>query len=119
MAHGIVIQASKVALQGVTSLLSVTGAGPGDEVELLAGDKRSVGIADADGIVTFSELRFVVTGDAQLRAETTAGDSVTTRLRVLPGWVSISPPLLSIIAGAVVLFVLLRVMGRRADVDST
>ena len=32
MAHGIEIQAPKVALQGVSSSLSVTGAGPGVEL---------------------------------------------------------------------------------------
>ena len=37
IAHALEIQAPKVALQGVTSSLSVTGAGPGVEVFLLAG----------------------------------------------------------------------------------
>jgi len=81
----------------VPSSLAVTGAEPGTEDVLLAGDERNVGIADVDGIATFPDLRFDATGVASLRAETASGGSVSADLRVLPGWVSISPPVIAIV----------------------
>jgi len=91
------IETPQVALQDVENIITVTGAEAGEDVILIVNDERTVVTADADGVAVFPGLSIGVTGTAQLRAEAASGASAATGLRVLPGWVSITPPILAIL----------------------
>lgn len=90
----------KVALQNVAAEISVGGVSPGATVTLSAGDEEYRSAADADGVASFSDVIFTATGVADIAA-TAPGATGATTLRVLPAWVSISPPILAILIALV------------------
>lgn len=92
-AHEIVLP--KVALENIPADIAVLHAEPGSLVTLeLAGYQLS-STADKNGYAKFQDVIFDNVGTSQVSARV-AGGSVTEKIRVLPGWVSITPPLLAI-----------------------
>ena len=90
------IEAPKVALQDIPTTLIVSDATPGIRVNLRVGEMMLSAPANDEGIVTFDEVVVGDTGIAALSARA-GGVSASHELRVLPGWVSITPPLVAII----------------------
>ena len=84
-----------IGLTGVPMEITVTGASEGDAVTVTAGEKRFQATADADGHAVIAGVQFDSAGARQLTA-TAGGDTLTARLRVLPGWISVMPAFLAI-----------------------
>jgi len=87
----------KVALQNVVTEISVAGATPEREVRLSVAGVSYTALADSMGRAGFSEVVIADRGTAEILANDAAGDTASASLRVLPGWVSITPPLLAIL----------------------
>jgi len=93
------IDAPSVVLRNVAADIRVTGVSPAQTVTLKADGIRLTETADANGVASFSELQFVSTGNIELSASVVSslGLPTTQTLRVLPGWISVIPPLLAIL----------------------
>jgi len=94
-ASAIDIETPAVGLTDVALKYEVSGVPPGSIADLTAGGKTWSATADADGIATFDEVVFTEAGVATVTA-TATGESTSTDLRVIPGWVSVLPAVLAI-----------------------
>ena len=93
--HAIEIEAPKIALDGVPFEIVVNGAPAGANVTLSAASGSLRAIADESGSAAFAQLALPAGAPATLTAAA-GGESVSTSLRVLPGWVSLLPAFLAI-----------------------
>ena len=75
--------------------IAVSDVAAGNPVTLTVGDRTYVATADADARAVFSDISVDSRGVVSIVA-TSAGESLTKELRVLPGWVSVLPPLVAI-----------------------
>jgi len=91
------IEAPAILLTNVPAEIGVSGALPGEQVRLSVAGTSRVASADADGTAVFSEIVAEQRGSITLSAASTDSGSATANLRVLPGWVSILPPLVAIL----------------------
>ena len=89
------IEAPDVALTGVPLDYAVTGASPGANVMLEAGEERLDATADAGGNARFDNVILSERGETTVTA-TSGGESVSEDVRVIPGWVSVLPAVLAI-----------------------
>ena len=96
LTHALEIQAPEVALSNVAVDITVNDARPFAPVKLQIGSDTHTGSADADGTATFS-VGLVYGGENTLVATDAAGAKSTHEMRVLPGWLSLTPPLLAIL----------------------
>ena len=87
----------EVALGDVATEIRVVDAQPDSRVTIRAGDLSYTGNAGRDGRLIWSSLRIAEPGIVEISAVGKNGDEDTATLRVLPGWVSITPPLLAIV----------------------
>lgn len=85
-----------VALTDVSADIVIRDAQPLQPVELRFGDSAYSEIADAQGMATFSII-VATRGSTLLTVKDAAGESASHELRVLPGWVSLTPPLFAIL----------------------
>ena len=91
------IDSPAILLTNVPSEIRVSGALPDEQVRLsVAGTSRNAR-ADADGVVIFPEIVAEQRGSIAFLASSTDSGSASANLRVLPGWVSIMPPLVAIL----------------------
>jgi len=90
------IETPAILLTNVPADFSVSGALPGEQIRLTVAGKSRVASADADGTAVFSEFVAEQRGGIMLSASSTDSGSASADLRVLPGWVSILPPLVAI-----------------------
>jgi Na+/H+ antiporter NhaC len=91
------LETPAILLTNVPADFSVSGALPGEQVRLTVAGKSRVASADADGTAVFSEIVAEQRGGITLSASSTGSGSASADLRVLPGWVSILPPLVAIL----------------------
>jgi len=91
------IEAPAILLTNVPAEFGVSGALPGEQVRLSVAGTSRVASADADGTAVFSEIVAEQRGSITLSATSTDSGSASANLRVLPGWVSILPPLVAIL----------------------
>ncbi len=91
------IETPAILLTTVPVEIRVSGALPGEQVRLAIAGASRVASADADGIAVFPEIVAERRGSIALSASSTDSGSASSRLRVLPGWVSILPPLVAIL----------------------
>jgi hypothetical protein len=77
--------------------VSVSGALPGQPVRVVIGEDEFRPLADAAGVAVVAGARPLVNGAVSVTASDAAGAEVSATLRVLPGWVSVLPPLLAIL----------------------
>ena len=96
LARGVEIDAPPVALADVPAHIGLSGAGPREVIELRYGDSIQLVAADVDGSAQIDVI-FPDYGSASLTAVTETGVTSTATLRVIPGWISITPPLLAIL----------------------
>ena len=95
-ANAVEITLPKVALENVPTDIDVTSAEPGSVVSLEILGQQVHSMADANGYAQFAGVVFTGVGTTEILAMA-SGDSVTEKLRILPGWVSVTPPLLAIL----------------------
>ncbi len=91
------IETPAILLTTVPVEIRVSGALPGEQVRLVIAGASRVASADADGIAAFPEIVAERRGSIALSASSTDSGSASSSLRVLPGWVSIMPPLVAIL----------------------
>ncbi len=94
-ASAVEIDAPKVFLSGIPATVTVTDVAPGADVRLDVGGERYLAGADVDGQAVFDELVVAATGSVNVNASS-GGASAGTSVRVIPGWISVMPPLLAI-----------------------
>ncbi len=95
-ANALELSLPKVALQHIETAVGVAGAAPNSTVRLAVGGQSFEATADPDGAVTFPVISVSSVGTTTVTA--TSGDfSASASLRVLPGWVSVTPPLVAIV----------------------
>ena len=87
----------KVALQHVAAEISIGDAAPGSDVQLSVGADIYSAVADPGGVAHFNEVVIIALGTTQVVARNAAGDTAQVTLRVLPGWISVTPPLIAIL----------------------
>jgi len=90
------IETPSLGLTGVPMEIAVTGVTPGDVVSVAVGEENLWATADADGRAIVSDVTVRSFGTIAITA-TVDGDSTTTSLRVLPGWISLMPAFLAIV----------------------
>ncbi len=91
------IETPAILLTTVPVEIRVSGALPGEQVRLVIAGASRVASADADGIAAFPEIVAERRGNIALSASSTDSGFASASLRVLPGWVSIMPPLVAIL----------------------
>ncbi len=75
--------------------IAVSDVAAGESIILTVNDTVYRAIADGDGMAEFDDISVASRGVASLVVDA-AGESAKAELRVLPGWVSILPPLVAI-----------------------
>ncbi|MEX2495330.1 MAG: Na+/H+ antiporter NhaC family protein [Woeseia sp.] len=75
----------------------MTGGTPGEQYRLEAGDSVRLATADDSGAVLFPPVTFDAFGSVNIKVLSAEGVSAETSLRILPGWVSVMPPVLAIL----------------------
>ena len=94
-AFSLEIETPAVGLTEVGLPYAVSGAEADAEVTLEAAGKTWTAVADAEGTAAFPDVAINESGVAAITAS--SGDTtVSTELRVIPGWVSILPAVLAI-----------------------
>jgi Na+/H+ antiporter NhaC len=91
------IETPAILLTNVPIEIRVSGALPDEPVRFSVAGTDRVASADADGIAVFSDIVAGQRGSVELSASSTGSGTASTNLRVLPGWVSITPPLVAIL----------------------
>lgn len=86
-----------VALVNVPTEIVVTGGMPNGNLVLNVGEAAYSAISDETGSANFSAVVVAEAGSVDVRFTSSDGVSVDKALRVLPGWVSIMPPLVAIL----------------------
>jgi len=96
-AAAIEIDAPALLLSNVPAEISVTGVPPGAAVRLSVAGTDFQATSDAAGIATFTQVIAQRRGRVTISATVGPEAPVTREMRVLPGWVSITPPLVAIL----------------------
>jgi Na+/H+ antiporter NhaC len=95
VAGAIEIETPRVGLVSVPMGISITNVAAGASVTLTVNSDIYKAAADSDGMAVFADLSVDARGVVSISAMADGG-SATTELRVLPGWVSIMPPIVAI-----------------------
>ena len=95
VAGAIEIETPRVGLVSVPMEISITDVAAGASVTLTVNSDIYKAAADSDGMAVFADLSVDARGVVSISAMAD-GASATTGLRVLPGWVSIMPPIVAI-----------------------
>ncbi len=94
-ASALELETPAVGLSSVPMDYAVTGAAPGEVVEITIDDQRYSSSADENGRAEFNDLSIESAGQTSIRV--TAGDAtVDVDVRVIPGWLSILPAVIAI-----------------------
>jgi Na+/H+ antiporter NhaC len=91
------IETPAILLTNVPAEIGVSGALPEEQVRLSVAGTDRVALANADGIAVFSDIVARQRGSLELFASSTESGAAATSIRVLPGWVSVTPPLVAIL----------------------
>jgi Na+/H+ antiporter NhaC len=95
-ANAIEIETPAVALTGVEMSYAVTDALPGDAVSISVDGKSYEAVADDSGRAAFSEVAIAASGTMTVTAKA-GGETASTGIRVIPGWVSVLPAIMAIV----------------------
>jgi Na+/H+ antiporter NhaC len=94
-AFSLEIETPAVGLTEVGLQYAIAGADAGAEVTLAVAGNTWTALADAEGIAAFPNVAINEPGVAAITASS-GGATVSTELRVIPGWISILPAVLAI-----------------------
>lgn len=86
-----------VALQDVAVEIIVSDATPDSTVRLSVGENTYIVQADENGRAAFGDIVIEERGTTSVTANAAPDQSAQASLRVIPGWVSVTPPLLAIL----------------------
>ena len=100
VASAVEVQVPAVALVDVPTEVRISAAEPRATIVIEFGEQTYSTITDDDGAATLL-IRPPSSGARTLTASDASGAATTTELRVIPGFVSILPPLLAIVAALV------------------
>ena len=89
------IDVAEQALSNVPMVIVVSDVAANAEVQVRIGDQQAAAQADDAGSVTFPDITVEESGTYTIDASSD-GDSATSEVRVLPGWVSLVPALTAI-----------------------
>jgi Na+/H+ antiporter NhaC len=89
------IETPPVGLESVPVEVVVSNVSPGASVALNFAGATYLVVADENGVAEFSEALTDETGTATIEASVT-GQSASTEIRILPGWVSLLPAFIAI-----------------------
>ena len=96
-AYPLELDVPELALTNVATSLAVADATPGSVVTLKFGQSSQRAVADATGHAAFADVTFNERGNFQVSANEEGGPGASGVVRVLPGWVSVTPPLVAIL----------------------
>jgi Na+/H+ antiporter NhaC len=91
------ISAPSVVLNNVPFDISVSGLAAGTGVTLHVDEQRLQAAAADDGAASFTDVVVHSAGSTELAVFVSGNNATQQDLRVLPGWVSVLPPLLAIL----------------------
>lgn len=94
--QAIEIEMPQVALSNVAAEIKISDIAEKESIEIHFDGKNLNGIADQYGHVTFM-VEFTSSGTHEVLITQAGSDSSIFNLRVIPGWISIVPPLLAIL----------------------
>jgi hypothetical protein len=94
--QAIEIEMPQVALSIVAAEIKISDIAEKESIEIHFDGKNLNGIADQYGHVTFM-VEFTSSGTHEVLITQAGSDSSIFNLRVIPGWISIVPPLLAIL----------------------
>ena len=94
--QAIEIEMPQVALSNVAAEIKISDIAEKESIEIHFDGKNLNGIADQHGHVTFM-AEFTSSGTHEVLITQAGSDSSIFNLRVIPGWISIVPPLLAIL----------------------
>jgi len=100
-ASAIEIDVAEQALNNVPMVIVVSDVAANAEVLVRVGDQQAAAEADAAGTVTFTEIKVAESGTYEIDASS-GGDSATSKVRVLPGWVALVPALTAIAVALII-----------------
>jgi Na+/H+ antiporter NhaC len=89
------VKLSQVALTHVDTEVNISNAGAFQRIDVYIGTQRISGTTDDLGYIDFN-LKFDRPGKKNLHIVQSGAESTDYNLRVIPGWISIAPPLLAI-----------------------
>ena len=89
------VKLSQVALTHVDTEINISNAGAFQSIDVYIGTQRISGTTDDLGRIDFN-LKFDQPGKKTLHIVQSGAESTDYNLRVIPGWISIAPPLLAI-----------------------
>ena len=89
------VKLSQVALTHVDTEINISNAGAFQSIDVYFGTQRISGTTDDLGRIDFN-LKFDQPGKKTLHIVQSGAESTDYNLRVIPGWISIAPPLLAI-----------------------
>jgi Na+/H+ antiporter NhaC len=81
----------------VPTTIAVSGAKPGAAISLEYEQASYSAVADSSGWAEFSDVTFGDSGKFQIQVTGAGSARSTGEVRVLPGWVSVAPPLIAIL----------------------
>tara|TARA_B110000438_G_scaffold65854_1_gene66384 strand:+ start:418 stop:2232 length:1815 start_codon:yes stop_codon:yes gene_type:complete len=89
------VKLSQIALTHVDTEINISNAGAFQSIDVYFGTQRISGTTDDLGRIDFN-LKFDQPGKKTLHIVQSGAESTDYNLRVIPGWISIAPPLLAI-----------------------
>ena len=89
------VKLSQVALTHVDTEINISNAGAFQSIDVYFGTQKISGATDDLGRIDFN-LKFDQPGKKTLHIVQSGAESTDYNLRVIPGWISIAPPLLAI-----------------------
>ena len=89
------VKLSQIALTHVDTEINISNAGAFQRIDVYFGTQRISGTTDDLGRIDFN-LKFDQPGKKTLHIVQSGAESTDYNLRVIPGWISIAPPLLAI-----------------------
>ena len=89
------VKLSQIALTHVDTEINISNAGAFQRIDVYSGTQRISGTTDDLGYIDLN-LKFDRPGKKNLHIVQSGAESTDYNLRVIPGWISIAPPLLAI-----------------------
>ncbi len=100
-ANAFEIELPSVGLTNVPLEIVITGVNPGDVVTATIEGESFWARGDAKGRAVITDVRIENIGEANIIA-TANEQTLSSRLRILPGWVSVLPAFLAIVVGLII-----------------
>jgi Na+/H+ antiporter NhaC len=91
------VESPQIALSNVAATIVVNGAEPGKAVDLNNGGQLLRAVANKEGRLSFAGVIFPEYGQPEIDLQDASGQSFKVSMRVVPGWVSLLPPIVAVL----------------------